>query len=219
MSQIGPQPPSPKRRRSASPPLSPSKQARLSPSSSSSSDDYGPSLPTATTKRPVIGPSQPSPDTPQRDAWMIAPPTSSGYRERDPTRMRNRKFASKPSAAPTSSSIWTETPDEKLKRQRDALLGRTKEHNSAGPSARDEERRRNVAEAIEAQRGRSLYDEHADKRRVEGVAAADDDDPSQRAFDRDKDMALGGKIGDKARRELINKSANFGDRFQKGSFL
>ncbi|KAG8408949.1 hypothetical protein J3459_010737 [Metarhizium acridum] len=204
-------------------------------SDSSDSDSYGPSLPTATSKRPTIGPSLPTSDpAPQRDTWMLAPPSSSGYTERDPTRMRNRKFTSKP--APTSSapsSIWTETPEEKLKRQRDALLGRTAEASTDGGSAAQrtkhhEERDRKIAATIDAHRGKSLYDEHSHRRREEGAksgrAAAggdddDDDDPSKRAFDREKDMALGGKISEKARRDFINKSANFGGRFQKGSFL
>lgn len=123
--------------------------------------------------------------------------------------------------------MWTETPEEKLKRQKDALLGRTTtEGASAGPSIRDkqqEERDRKIAESIGAHRGKSLYDEHAEKRKdgkdAQGRAAEEEDDPSKRAFDREKDMAVGGKIGSQQRRELVNKSANFGGRFQKGSFL
>ncbi|KAK2592996.1 hypothetical protein QQS21_009286 [Conoideocrella luteorostrata] len=193
-------------------------------------DNYGPSLPSSSTARPTIGPTLPSEEpTTQRDSWMLAPPTSTGYTEKDPTRMRARKFASKPSAKPSSelSSIWTETPEEKLKRQKDALLGRTAPGETNDPSSsRDklqEERDRRIAESIESTRGKSLFDEHSEKRKdgkgPGGKPAEEEDDPSKRAFDREKDMAIGGKIGDKARRELINKSANFGGRFQKGSFL
>ncbi|POR32756.1 Uncharacterized protein TPAR_07055 [Tolypocladium paradoxum] len=162
---------------------------------------------------------------------MLAPPTSSGYTERDPTRMRNRKFASKPSAAPQAApglpSIWTETPEEKLRRLQDSVLGRadvsTDMAGSAGTrgnkSREEEERDRRISASIEAQRGKSLYDEHGSKRREGGVDKGEEDDPSQRAFDREKDMALGGKIGTAKRRELVTKSANFGGRFQKGSYL
>lgn len=186
---------------------------------SSSDSDYGPSLPTSTSKRPTQGPSLPSSQAPQRDTWMLAPPTSTSYTERDPTRMRNRKFASKPTPTSSTPTIWTETPEEKLKRQKDALLGRTTETTSPRRKTEQDERDRKIAENIEAHRGKSLYDEHATKRKGEGRAAEEDDDPSKRAFDREKDMALGGKIGEKQRRELISKSAGFGGRFQKGSFL
>ncbi|KAJ6442953.1 ABC bile acid transporter [Purpureocillium lavendulum] len=213
-----------------------------SDSDSDSDDDYGPALPSATTKRAnPIGPAMPPVEAaPQRDSWMLAPPpASTGYTERDPTRMRSRKFASKPGPAPAGpatdgggvSSIWTETPEEKLRRLQDAVLGRSGDGGGGAAqgggaggarqkSKEDEERDRRIAANIEAQRGGSLYDEHSTKRRNEGVPKdEEEDDPSKRAFDRDKDMALGGKIGTAQRRELLSKAANFGGRFQKGSFL
>lgn len=218
-----------------------------SSSSSSSSDDddddaYGPSLPNPAAARRPLGPSLPAPETaPQRDSWMLAPPPSSSYSERDPTRMRARKFSSKPasSSKPSASeaSIWTETPEEKLARQKDALLGRSTttsareaDGSAASSSLRDkqkEKRDRRIAESIDAARGKSLLDEHKQQRRDHHEANTtttkkqedEEDDPSKRAFDREKDMAIGGKIGSRARQELISKSANFGGRFQKGSFL
>lgn len=203
--------------------------------SDSDSDDYGPSLPSASAQRArAIGPSLPATDdpAPQRDSWMLAPPPAGGgYSERDPTRIRTRKFASKPAGAapaPGAPSVWTETPEEKLRRLQNAVLGRSdsdadaaaNNRSSGAKSERDEERDRKIAASIEAQRGSSLYDEHSQKRRHGGVQKGEeDDDPSQRPFDRDKDLALGGKIGTAKRRELVTKSANFGGRFQKGSYL
>lgn len=166
---------------------------------------------------------------------MLAPPTSTGYSERDTTKMKARKFASKPKAGSGSggeiSSIWTETPEEKLRRLQDSVLGRSSGADgsaagAAGPvkSKEEEERNRRIAASIESHRGQSLYDEHQQQKREsrQGKPGADDeeeDDPSKRGFDREKDMAIGGKIGSSQRRELVNKSANFGGRFQKGSFL
>ncbi|PNY24533.1 Uncharacterized protein TCAP_05512 [Tolypocladium capitatum] len=234
-SDTGPAPPpQPQPKRHPLPQRQPQPQPPpAEPDSSDSDSDYGPSLPSATTKRAApIGPSLPSSEpTPQRDSWMLAPPTSSGYTERDPTRMRNRKFASKPSAAPKTAvglpSIWTETPEEKLRRLQDSVLGRADAAADAAGSANaggkkskeEEERGRRIAASIEARRGKSLYDEHSTKRRDRGADKGEEDDPSQRAFDREKDMALGGKIGTAKRRELVTKSANFGGRFQKGSYL
>ncbi|KAJ6786548.1 hypothetical protein PWT90_06863 [Aphanocladium album] len=211
-------------------------------SDSSSDDDYGPALPSAANaRRGPIGPAMPpAEDTsaPTRDEWMLAPPTNSGYSERDPTKLKARKFASKPSASGGGSSdagaglaaIWTETPEEKLKRLQDSVLGRSDgSGKSAGEvaaaearSKEEEEKNRRIAASIAAHRGKSLYDEHQREKEVvrkKTGKGEEEDDPSKRAFDREKDMALGSKIGSAQRKELVAKSANFGGRFQKGSFL
>ncbi|KAF5027748.1 hypothetical protein F66182_126 [Fusarium sp. NRRL 66182] len=196
---------------------------------SDSEDDYGPALPGASNaNKPTIGPQLPSAEpAPQRDSWMLAPPTASGYSERDPTKIRNRKFASKPSNSSSGSAavsaIWTETPEEKLKRLQDSVLGRADKNAEVEPkggkSKEEEERNRKISANIQSQRGKSLYDEHQGRREKAGKKEEEEDDPSKRGFDREKDMALGGKIGTSQRRELMNKAADFGGKFQKGSFL
>lgn len=210
--------------------------------SDSDSDDYGPALPSS---KPKIGPSLPpsdadtssGPQPQQRDDWMLAPPTSSaGYSERDPSKLRARKFASKPSAGGSRadaeiSSIWTETPEEKLKRLQDSVLGRSSgsasEKKSAAAAAaekksrEDAERDRRIAENIErSKKGKTLVEEHQERRREKGHKVEDDDDdPSKRAFDREKDMAIGGRMGGKERREMMTQAKGFTGRFQKGSYL
>jgi hypothetical protein len=173
---------------------------------------------------------------------MLAPPTSSGFNERDPSKLKARRFASnKPHASAPSgggaseiSSIWTETPEQKRKRLEDAVLGRAAPAGSdleaaerMNPAARakekeEEARRRRTAEHVAATRGKSLYEEHQSGRkqgRSEGKDVEEEDDPSKRAFDREKDMGLGGQISTAQRRELMTKAKDFGGRFQKGSFL
>lgn len=227
-SDVGPAPPKPAVGVSRPPPA-PSKPSGPPPplaySDDDSDDEFGPSLPNASTVKPTIGPSMPpAPSSaPQRDSWMLAPPVSTGYSERDPTRIKARTFASK--AAPQSSgvsSIWTETPEEKLKRLQDSVLGRSgpaTETKESLKSRDDEERDRKIAAKLEARRGKSLLDEHSQARKKMGEDKEEEDDPSKRGFDREKDMALGGKIGTAQRRELMDKAANFGGRFQKGSYL
>ncbi|KAG5806694.1 hypothetical protein H9Q74_007879 [Fusarium xylarioides] len=228
-SDTGPAPPKPTVG-PAPPPADISQRPAASPDSDSDSeDDYGPALPgSAKANNPTIGPQLPSTEpAPQRDSWMLAPPTASGYSERDPTKMRNRKFASKPASSSgpsTVSTIWTETPEEKLKRLQDSVLGRADKNTDTAPkpgkSQEEEERNRRIAAKIESQRGKSLYAEHQRRREKEGKKVEEEeDDPSKRGFDREKDMALGGKIGTAQRRELMNKAADFGGRFSKGSFL
>ncbi|KAL2210438.1 hypothetical protein CC79DRAFT_502728 [Sarocladium strictum] len=217
-------------------------QASAKPEDSDSdSDDYGPALPSS---KPQIGPALPpsaadassGPQLPQRDDWMLAPPTSStGYAERDPSKLKARKFASKPGAGGSKadaeiSSIWTETPEEKLKRLQDSVLGRT---SNTGPqqsaaqaaaekkSKEDAERDRRIAENIEkSKKGKSLVEEHQERRRQKGHKVEDeDDDPSKRAFDKEKDMAIGGRMGGRERREMMTQAKGFSGKFSKGSYL
>jgi hypothetical protein len=199
---------------------------------------------------------------------MLAPPTSSGYRAADPTKLRARKFASGPRAATEAkpagvSSIWTETPEEKARRLANAVLGREDPAAAAaaagGPSARAEapgtskssgsSSSRSNGKADEARirsymeqtRGRSLVEEHQAARAAGRAAAAgkgvdgsrnkwgvkagsggvedEEDDPSKRAFDWEKDMKVGGRISNSQRKELLNRAANFSGRFQGGKYL
>lgn len=221
-------------------------------SDSDSDDGYGPALPGTT--RPHAGPplhgaaaAPEEPARPRRDDWMLAPPTSSGYQERDPTKIKSRKFASGASAtsrpkdgsAGGISSIWTETPEEKAKRLRDAVLGRGGGGASEPPpvaaakskKAGSREQQDKIRAFTEQTRGRSLYDEHQASKKSGKEAAKEaskgdgkgeeeeDDDPSKRAFDREKDMGLGVKITASQRKELLNRASDFGGRFQKGNFL
>lgn len=176
---------------------------------------------------------------------MLAPPSApTNYRERDPTKLKARKFASGRAAAGNEahaggvSAIWTETPEEKAKRLRDAVLGRgggaeeernrpkAEEKRVDGRSA-DEQR---IKSFTEQTRGRSLYEEHQ-TRKNKGSEESDgkgkggkkdeeeDDDPSKRAFSWEKDMKSGGTISHTQRRQLLAKSADFGGRFDKGRYL
>lgn len=153
-----------------------------------------------------------------------------------------------PSSGSGVSSIWTETPEEKARRLANAVLGREdpSTNPAAGAvtaggggkggmvsfqrTAADEEKIRAYAEQT---RGRSLVEEFA-KAKKEGKREKDgggkgeggkkegedgDDDPSKRAFDWEKDMKVGGQISNSQRQQLLNRAANFGGRFQKGSFL
>lgn len=212
-------------------------------SDSDSDSDYGPALPGATPG--PVAPSQthhsstPSePIAQQRDSWMLAPPTSS--RGPDPTKLKARKFASGPRTNTNTSTgmdrTWTETASEKAARLRDEVLGRSSGPSepsgadSATASAREraaDERNQRIRAAVEAGRGASLYESHQ-AARAEGKATGtgpsgkqgmeEEDDPSKRGFDWEKDMK-GGTVSGTQRRQMLNKAADFGGRFSKGSFL
>lgn len=270
--KTGPAPP-PKRVLGPAPPPAPlSERPPTDPDSSSDDeDDWGPSLPgsssasraaaAAATAAALSSASRAEPAAPKRDDWMLAPPTSSGYRAPDPTKLKSRKFASGPRAATEGkpgggvSSIWTETPEEKARRLANAVLGREDPNNphpqqsaAAGPrpdarAGQDDARIRSYTEQT---RGKSLVEQHqaaraAGKKSSSSTSSApgkgdsarwgskagaatggddeDEDDPSKRAFDWEKDMKVGGQISGAQRKELLNRAANFGGRFQSGKYL
>lgn len=245
---MGPPLPPPEAKRvlgPAAPPAADLSQRPISPndSDSESDSDYGPALPTtaeaerASRGRPAdpsIGPEAPAGPL-RRDDWMIVPPPAGGQRPTDPTKLRARKFASGPASSASArgeiGSMWTETAEEKRKRLADAVLGRGPDPTVAsGPVAtasRDkaaEERDAKIRANAEATRGKSLYEEHQAvirKGRATGASGPveEEDDPSKRAFDREKDMGLGSKITNSQRQQLLKRAANFGGRFQKGGYL
>jgi hypothetical protein len=162
---------------------------------------------------------------------MLVPPTDSDWAGRiDPTKLKNRKFASgKGAKAPVEkggiSAIWTETPEEKRKRLEDEIMGRkdaatsSRAKASAGQvqieSNEDKETARRIKEYNEKYGGKSLTEEHQAKKGIKEL----EDDPSKRAFDREKDMAIGGSLGRAEKKELMAKAADFGSRFSKGKYL
>lgn len=113
---------------------------------SDSDDDFGPGLP------PSLGGAQPThttvqsnPQIPesqkkesQRDQWMLHPPSSSDWASKiDPTQLRNRKFQTGKSArAPGSKQVdaaWVETPEERMRRLQDEVMGVNAAPNRAEP--------------------------------------------------------------------------------------
>ena len=80
-----------------------------------------------------------------------------------------------------------------------------------------EDTERQVREYNEKYRGGSLYERH--EKRERGEDKEKEDDPSARAFDREKDIAGGMKLGHRARKDMVERAKGMGDRFSKGSYL
>ncbi|KAL8822642.1 MAG: hypothetical protein Q9191_006627 [Dirinaria sp. TL-2023a] len=172
---------------------------------------------------------------------MLVPPSHNDWTSRvDPTKLRNRKFASGKGAAATVQKqggggggvdgIWTETPEQKRRRLEDEQMGRAPAASkSAGGGAggggeKGGQRRREEEEYVETARRIREYNEKrggsllkAHQKGGKGVEEADD--PSKRAFDREKDMALGGRLGEGAKRDMVKKAGEFAGRFEKGRYL
>jgi hypothetical protein len=177
---------------------------------------------------------------------MLVPPSNSDWSSRvDPTKLRNRKFntgkgAKAPSQAPKGiSEVWSETPEQKRKRLENEVMGiqnptvnRDTSSTSTTSKAEREAAERRIREhnvispslwklllgclsnvEQEKSRGKTLYDEH------QKVNKEKDDDPSARAFDREKDIAGGLKINHTKRKEMLNRAADFGSKFSGGNYL
>jgi hypothetical protein len=216
-------------------------------SSSDSDDDYAPALPPApgslaerqlqlqqqaNASSSLAASSSEAPKQ-RRAEWMLVPPSADSSSRGDPTQLKARKFASSRGggsgpADKSVSAIWTETPEEKRRRLEDEVLGRVEAATSSASAKtkkkdskserEDAETERRIREYNERNRGTSLYEAHKERGKEVGDEEAEDD-PSRRAFDREKDMALGGRLGHGQKREMLAKAADFGSRFQKGKYL
>lgn len=159
---------------------------------------------------------------------MLLPPKQDDLSSfSDPTKLKNRKFnTGKGSKAPaqrgdSDNTLWTETPEQKRQRLEDEVMG-VKKPAQLGPENKKDKRKeaeareteRRVREYNERNRHTSLYSEHH-----KATPKEKEDDPSARAFDKEKDMGMGVKIGHAQKRELLNKAKDFGSRFEKGSYL
>lgn len=75
-----------------------------------------------------------------RDEWMMMPPTQDDLAARmDPTKIRARKFNTGPRASGgggSSSTMWTETPEQKRKRLENQVLGIAETTDERGEGAR-----------------------------------------------------------------------------------
>ncbi|KAI9836536.1 MAG: hypothetical protein M1837_003285 [Sclerophora amabilis] len=165
---------------------------------------------------------------PQREEWMLVPPKQDDWSSKvDPTKLRNRKFnTGKGAKAPAQktageSTIWTETLEQKRQRLEDEVMGVVQPAAQSTANSQTERRPRegdNTAKRIQEyndkHRNKSLYVEHKNAGPREK-----EDDPSKRAFDREKDIAGGRKIGHAQRKELLNRAADFGSKFSGGNFL
>ncbi|KAI8372846.1 uncharacterized protein BYT42DRAFT_578217 [Radiomyces spectabilis] len=149
----------------------------------------------------------------ERPEWMLVPPELDYLKTADSS--RSRTFSNKiMDASDRDTSVWTETPAERLKRQQEEVLGkRKKAPTRAPPSMQDIETRRNLEEYNKTKRAESLMDMH----RKKAKSSKGKEDVSKRPFDREKDL-LGSKPMDRrTKNELLKRSTELGSRFGSGS--
>ncbi|KAJ7649382.1 hypothetical protein DFH06DRAFT_553287 [Mycena polygramma] len=173
------------------------------------------------------------PKAPKRDEWMLVPPTSSVLGNLDPTKLKPRQFArtSAPSKS-TDTTLWTETPAERQQRLADEVSGKKRRAANSGDTVSaaeeletrkrqriDEKLRRDVDEHTRATRGSALVDMHAraaaEKEKEKGEGEGEDG--KKGIWDRDRDMALSGRLmDDEKRNKMLKEAKSLGDRFGTG---
>ena len=197
--------------------------------SSSEDDGFGPALPSAADIKKASTASQPRSAQPQstapaqRDEWMTIAPTSGDWSARvDPTKLKNRKFGTGkgPSVPKGGADSWHETPEQKQARLQREMMGikddsksRSSRPEVSKQDTEDAATRRRLQE-LNAARGPSLYTSHQGKAEKE-----EDDDPSARAFDREKDIGGGLQINATQRRDMMKKAGDFDSRFSSAKYL
>ena len=184
----------------------------------------------------------------KRDDWMMMPPKQDDLAARlDPTKIRARGFntgkgAKGPGSSTEDNSAWSETPEQRQERLRNEMMGATKSVTTMSadvpaPGTKKKEGLDPDARALivsstssvdmgalphpcllilfqEKSRGPSLMDKHS-----AGKGKDADDDPSKRAFDRDKDMGSGMRIGQGKRKEMLSKASDYSSKFAGGNYL
>ncbi|KAJ6501795.1 hypothetical protein DFH09DRAFT_1265297 [Mycena vulgaris] len=170
------------------------------------------------------------PKAPKRDEWMLVPPTSSVLGNLDPTKLKARQFAR--SAAPsrsTDNTLWTETPAERQQRLADEVSGKKRRAANSGPAVSpaeelearkrrriDEELRAGVEEHTRRTRGSALVDMHA--KGGKGKGDGGEEDERKGIWERDRDMALSGRLmDDDKRNKMLKEAKGLGDRFGTGT--
>ncbi|KAJ6613964.1 hypothetical protein B0H10DRAFT_1804523, partial [Mycena sp. CBHHK59/15] len=165
------------------------------------------------------------PKAPKRDEWMLVPPSSSVLGNLDPTKLKPRQFAR--TAAPsrtTDNTLWTETPAERQQRLADEVSGKKRRAANAPAAASaseelearkrariDEEIRRGVEAHTRTVRGTTLVDMHAKS------GKGDEAGEKKGIWDRDRDMALSGRLmDDDKRNKMLKEAKGLGDRFGTG---
>ncbi|KAJ6569123.1 hypothetical protein B0H19DRAFT_1134646 [Mycena capillaripes] len=165
------------------------------------------------------------PKAPKRDEWMLVPPSSSVLGNLDPTKLKPRQFArtSAPSKS-TDNTLWTETPAERQQRLADEVSGKKRRAANSGDTVSaaeeletrkrqriDEELRRDVEEHTRKTRGSALVDMHA------RAGKGEETDEKKGIWDRDRDMALSGRLmDDDKRNKMLKEAKSLGDRFGTG---
>ena len=146
---------------------------------------------------------------------MLVPPSASDWGSRmDTTKMKARTFNTGKSAREgktgvTDASSWTESPVERAERQRAEALGLSTSSSNTVPKGPT------VVSKPRTDERKSLREEHAASNRDR----IREEDPRNRKFDYEKDIASGTKMATQTKKQLLDKGSTLNSSFSGGSYL
>ncbi|XP_060078623.1 GPALPP motifs-containing protein 1-like [Ylistrum balloti] len=151
-----------------------------------------------------------------RESWMTELPSTKLGQS---IGLSARTFRANAGPDLTDRSVWTDTPEEKEKKFKDAALGTGKgskrDREDYQPSKRDKKLRKQIEEYNQSKRPESLMEMHEKKLKKEKekeVATPKE----RRPFDRDIDLQAN-RFDDAQKKSIIKKSQKLNSRFGHGS--
>ncbi|KAG8835778.1 hypothetical protein FRC17_001172 [Serendipita sp. 399] len=177
-------------------------------------------------RRKALAEEEKRPKPLQREEWMLRPPTSAeSLQSLDPTKIKTRQFskATGREEVKKDASLWTETPAERQVRLAEELSGKRKRQTLVATGAEEDESvqkrrkthqdelKRGIEELNKTARSSSLLEMHQADRDAKQTMSSD----HEAIWDRDRDMAIGGRMLDQtSRNKLIQDAKSLGDRFR-----
>ncbi|XP_007889919.1 GPALPP motifs-containing protein 1 [Callorhinchus milii] len=148
-----------------------------------------------------------------RESWMTELPP-----ELQNIGLGARTFKKRSDEGSRDRSIWTDTPADKEKKEKDKEMVQskdlpTKEPESVFLSDRDKRMAKEVAVYNETKRSESLLDMHSKK--LKRKASEEEKPQERRAFDRDQDLQVH-QFDEAQKKALIKKSRELNTRFSHG---
>jgi hypothetical protein len=151
----------------------------------------------------------------ERDEWMLLPPEIDYLRNADSSKSRgfnNRHL----SESERDRSIWTDSPAERERKRKAAMM-----EEAEDPRQRQERpapKPAAPAPVVVESRGKSLVEIHKELAKNKKLKRKEDeDDPSKRPFDREKDLMAARPMNRKSKQDLLKSSYELGGRFNRGN--
>ena len=146
---------------------------------------------------------------------MIVPPSSSDWASRmDTTKLKARTFntgktAREGGSGSKDSSTWTESPSQRAERERNEALG---VFTQSGDHTKVPEAKATIKGSDDRKSLREEFTE-TNKKRIR------DEDPRNRTFDYERDIASGTKMATQTKKQLLDKGSSLNSSFSGGSYL
>ncbi|ORY97231.1 hypothetical protein BCR43DRAFT_513662 [Syncephalastrum racemosum] len=151
----------------------------------------------------------------ERDEWMLLPPEIDYLRNADSSKSRgfnNRQL----SESERDRSIWTDSPAERERKRKAAMMEEPEDPRQQ--QQRPAPKPAAPPPVVVESRGKTLVEIHKELAKNKKLKRKEDeDDPSKRPFDREKDLMAARPMNRKTKQDLLKSSYELGGRFNRGN--